>query len=372
MLKRTALYEEHVRAGGRMVDFGGWELPVQYSGVLDEHTTCRKAAGLFDVSHMGEVLVEGADAEAFLAELVTNDVGKLSIGQAQYTAMCFEQGGIVDDLIIYKRATDRFLVVVNASNTDKDFTHMQKVLASIQKTKPMKLTLENKSAEYTQLAIQGPKAPEIVQSLTSTHLSAIKTYWFAEGKMKDGTPTIFARTGYTGEDGFEVYVPWASGPQVWRSLMEAGVPHGMKPVGLGARDTLRLEMKYPLYGHELTDETNPLEAGLGWVTKLQKPSFQGKAAILQAQSQGLKRKLVGLKLLDRGIPRQGYPLWSPDRSRKIGEITSGTQSPSLQLPIGIAYVELAHAEIGSKVLVEIRGSHLSAEIIPTPFYKRPY
>lgn len=375
MLKRTALFEEHQKLGGRLIDFGGWELPVQYSGVLDEHLACRNAAGLFDVSHMGEVHVEGTGAEAFLNYLVTNDLSKAAMGQAQYSAMCNLNGGIVDDLVTYRRAQDRFLVVVNASNTEKDFAHMQKVLELFQQSSPelaKNLKLTNESSKYSQIAIQGPKAKDILQTLTQTPLSEIKTYWFREGEILGGITAILARTGYTGEDGFEIYVPWDRGPDVWRALITAGSPHGLKPCGLGARDTLRLEMKYPLYGNELTDETNPLEAGLGWVTKLDKGDFVGRAPVLRSKETGLKRKLVGLKLLDRGIARHGYAVYSADGKTQIGEVTSGTQSPCLKQSIGIAYVPLNQANNGSRVTIDIRGQKIPAEVIPTPFYKRNY
>lgn len=359
--------------GGRLIDFGGWELPVQYSGVMEEHLACRTAAGLFDVSHMGEVHAEGAQAEAFLNYLVSNNVTKLALGQAQYTVMCNEQGGIVDDLLIYKRTPDRYLVVVNASNTDKDFAHMQKVQKAFVSQHPgADLRVTNESSKYTQIAIQGPKAVEILQTLTDTPLAPIKTYWFAEGKVLKTVPAVLARTGYTGEDGFEVYVSWEKGPEVWRALVEAGQSHGLKPCGLGARDTLRLEMKYPLYGNELGDDTNPLEAGLGWVTKLDKGDFVGRAPIEAAKKAGLKRGLVGLKLLERGIPRHGYAVFDATGQERIGEVTSGTQSPSTKLAVGIAYVTLPHAAVGSKVSVDIRGAKIPAEVVPTPFYKRPY
>ncbi|MCM2277966.1 MAG: glycine cleavage system aminomethyltransferase GcvT [Oligoflexia bacterium] len=371
MLKRTALFEEHQRLGGRLIDFGGWELPVQYSGVIDEHQACRTAAGIFDVSHMGEVHVEGPDAEAYLNYLVSNNVAKLADSQAQYSVLCNEHGGLVDDLVIYRRARDRFLVVVNASNTDKDFAHMVKIQKQFQGGKA-RVSVTNESARYSQIAVQGPKAAEIVQKITKTPLAAIKTYWFAEGTVLGSIPAVLGRTGYTGEDGFEIYVPWEKGPEVWRALVEAGQPLGMKPCGLGARDTLRLEMKYPLYGHELTDETNPLEAGAGWVVKLDKGDFVGKTPIVQAKEAGLKRKLVGLRLLDRGIPRQGYAVYSGDGAIRIGEITSGTQSPSTKQAIGIAYVTIPNSAEGTKLTVDIRGQKVAAEVIPTPFYKRPY
>jgi aminomethyltransferase len=282
--------------------------------------------------------------------------------------MCNERGGIVDDLVIYRRAQDRFLVVVNASNTEKDFEHMRKVAASFGRTGEFSLT--NESANYTQIAIQGPRAREILQKLTETPLAEIKTYWFAEGKVLGSIPAVLARTGYTGEDGFEVYVAWGQGPEVWRALLESGTSLGLKPCGLGARDTLRLEMKYPLYGNELSDTTNPLEAGLGWVTKLaEKGDFVGRAEILRAKEQGLKRKLVGFKLLERGIARHGYPVFSADGQTRIGEVTSGTQSPMLKTSIGIAYLETEHAAEKSRFTVDIRGAKVPAEVVPTPFYK---
>lgn len=371
MPKRTALFEEHQRLAGKLIDFGGWELPVQYSGVMEEHLACRTAAGLFDVSHMGEVHVEGEDAEAFLNYLVTNNVSRIAVGQAQYTVMCNDAGGIVDDLIIYRRAPNRFLVVVNASNTDKDFNHIQEIRKRFRGATG-DLRISNESANYTQIAVQGPKAREIVQKLTDTDLAPIKTYWFAEGRLLGKIPAILARTGYTGEDGFELYLAWDQGPQVWRALLEAGSSSGMKPCGLGARDTLRLEMKYPLYGNELSDTTNPLEAGLGWVVKLDKGDFIGKGPITEMKEKGPGRKLVGIKLLDRGIPRHGYAVFTPDGQTRIGEVTSGTQSPMLKQSIGVAYVAIAQAAEGSRITVDIRGTKIPAEVIPTPFYKRPY
>ncbi|CAM6054222.1 unnamed protein product [Sphagnum tenellum] len=381
-LKRTALYDEHVRLGGRLIDFGGWELPVQYSGVMDEHEACRNSVGLFDVSHMGEILVEGrqgdGDAEFFLNYLVTNDVRKLEVGQAQYTAMCEENGGIVDDLVIYRRGPDRFLVVVNASNTEKDFNHMLKIHEEFQAFKhkipghtAFNVSLTNASSKYTQLALQGRHAQAILSQLTSIDLSKMKTYWFAETPVA-GIPAILGRTGYTGEDGFEIYTSWESGPDLWRALEEKGKPFGLKPCGLGARDTLRMEMKYPLYGNELSGETLPLETGLAWVVKLQKGDFRGRSALLEAQKKGLKKCLVGVGLLERGIARHGYPVCSADGSKVMGHITSGTQSPSLKRSIGIAQVDCEAATLGAKITVDIRGSKVPAEIIPTPFYKRPY
>ena len=370
-MKRTALYDEHVRLGGRLIDFGGWELPVQYSGLMDEHLACRSACGLFDVSHMGEVLVEGPGAADFVNFLITNDVSKMAVGQAIYSAMCFEHGGIVDDLVVYRRAVDRFLIVVNASNTEKDVAWMSEKLGEFSTKNPAP-RFEDASAKFTQIAIQGPRAAEILQKLTKSDLSTIGTYRFVEGKVCDDVAAILARTGYTGEDGFEIYVPWKDGPRVWRALEDKGTPLGLKPVGLGARDTLRLEFKYPLYGNELTDETNPLEAGLGWVTKFDKGDFVGRAALLAIKEKGVTRRLVGLRMIDRGIPRHGYGICDASGTRSVGLVTSGTQSPSLKHAIAIGYVEKALSEIGTKVTIDIRGQKLAAEVVPTPFYKRPY
>jgi aminomethyltransferase len=366
-MKQTALIEEHRKLGGRLIDFGGWELPVQYTGLMDEHLACRSAAGLFDVSHMGEVTVEGTDAEKFLYHLVSNDASKIEIGMAQYSALCRPEGGIVDDIIVYRRSTDRYFVVVNASNTDKDFAWMLK----IHKEGGFQCRLENESSKWSQIAVQGRVAEQIVQSLTPAKLSAVKPFRFVENTVL-GIPAILARTGYTGEDGFEIYVAWDEGPKVWQALLEKGSPLGMKACGLGARDTLRLEVKYPLYGNELTDETNPLEAGIGFATKLDKTDFVGKSAIVAAKAAGLKRKLVGIEIKGAGIPRHGYKLFDASGATEIGFLTSGTHSPSLKKPIGIAYVVSGQSEIGTQLLVEIRANKIPAEIVTTPFYKRPY
>ncbi len=369
MSKRTALFEEHQRLSGRIVEFGGWELPIQYTGVMDEHLACREKAGLFDVSHMGEIEVQGPDACAFLDFAVTQDLSACAVGQAVYTVLCHESGGIVDDLVIYRRAPDRFLAVVNASNTAKDWDHFQSVSKEFRALNPQAdFKIENQSAETSQIAIQGPQAETILQRITQTPLSSIQTYRFAEGRLLGEISSLIARTGYTGEDGFELYTPWQAAPRVWRALLEEGAPHGIKPCGLGARDTLRLEMKYPLYGHELSDETTPLEAGLGWVVKLAKASpFMGKEALSAQKAAGVKKKLVGFKLLERGIPRQGYPILADGQA--IGIITSGTHSPSLKEAIGIGYVDLAHAAPGCAIQVDIRGSLVPAQIVPTPFYR---
>lgn len=360
--KRTALYEEHVKLKGKMVDFAGWEMPVQYSGLADEHDTVRTKVGLFDVSHMGEVRVRGKGACDYLNHLLTNNISKIQTNQAQYNVMCYDDGGCIDDLIVHKMADDDYFICVNASNTDKDFQWMKEHA-------PKTLSVENHSPQYSQIAIQGRFASQILAQLTDVNLESIKYYWFQQGSIL-GKPAIIARTGYTGEDGFEVYVPWDHGPAVWRAFLEIGQPFGIKPCGLGARDTLRTEMKYALYGHEIDIDKNPLEAGLGWVVKLDKPDFIGRNALLELKNKGLKKSLVGLKSLGRVIPRQGYIVES--NGREVGIVTSGTMSPSLKFGIAIAYVERELAAIGTKLDVVVRDQRAPHEIVETPFYKRPY
>ena len=367
MLKKTALNEEHRKIGGKMVDFGGWDLPVQYSGLLAEHTAVRNTCGIFDVSHMGEILVEGPGSLEFVNYLTTNDASTLAVEQAQYSAFCNEHGGIVDDLVVYRLGNEKFFLVVNASNTDKDFAHIQSVLKNHSSTKPL---IKNISSEFSQIAIQGPKSEIILQKLTETKLNEIKTYWCKEGKVLNAK-AIIARTGYTGEDGFEIYIPWADAQNVWTALLETGKPDGLIPCGLGARDTLRLEMKYALYGHELNDDTNPIEVGLGWITKLNKTgTFIGKDQIIALKSFGTKNSLVGIKSLGRGIPRQGYEVFSADKTTKIGHITSGTSSPSLKYPIGVAFIDKAFENIGTHLWVKVREDLHEFEVVKTPFYKK--
>lgn len=366
--KKTALYEEHLKLKGRMVEFGGWQMPVQYTGLAAEHLACRTSVALFDVSHMGEFFVQcssGGEALEFVNHLVTNDVRKIAEGQAQYSAMCNDRGGIVDDLVIYRFRETFFLLVVNAANIDKDFAHATTVLKRLQTSgRCTGVQLTNDSHRFTQIAVQGPKAAALVASFADVSLDDVKTYWFKEGSFED-VPCIFARTGYTGEDGFELYVPWETGPKVWRALVDKG---GV-PAGLGARDTLRLEMKYPLYGHELTDETNPLEVGLGWVTKLDKPDFVGKGPTAALKASGVTKALVGLKILEGGIARQGYDVCN-ESGEKIGTITSGTHSPSLGFAIAIAQIEKPHAQVGTQVYVQVRQNRIRAQVVETPFYKK--
>ena len=367
-LKRTPLYDTHKAAGAKIVPFAGWEMPVQYEGVIQEHKAVRAAAGLFDVSHMGEFEVTGVDSTAWLDHVLTNDVSKVAIGQAQYNVMLKDDGTIVDDLIVYKRGEDRWLVIVNAGNIDKDFEWMRSHLGKFGLSK---VTLQNRSDDWALLALQGPKAAEILQTLTKTELKPIATYHFAQGEVAGIPGVILARTGYTGEDGFELAVAAHRAPELWKKVMEAGAPHGIKPIGLGARDTLRLEMKYALYGNDIDETTNPLEAGLGWVVKLGKAAdFVGKKALEKVKAAGVTRKLVGFEMTERGIPRHGYPLVHPETKARIGICTSGTQSPSLDRPIGVGYVDAALAAVGSAIAVEIRGEARGAKVVETPFLKR--
>ncbi len=364
-MKKTPLNQVHIDSGARMVDFGGWHMPVQYSGLSQEHQAVRTKAGLFDVSHMGEVLVEGEGSLDFLNHLVTNNVSRLTDGQALYTVMCYENGGIVDDLLVYRRGENKYLLCINAGNIEKDWNWIQEVGKNFPKVK-----LHHASDEFCQVALQGPLSEKILNAVVKKDLSGIKYYHFAEMDVL-GKSAIVSRTGYTGEDGFEIYAPASQAVAIWKAVMEVGAPLGLVPCGLGARDTLRTEMKFPLYGHEITAETHPLEAGLGWVVKLDKPeNFMGKAALQKAKQEGMKRSLVGLKVLDRGIPRQGYEVFDESGKESLGVVTSGTLSPSLNVPIAIAYVKFGKHQTGNKVSVKVRDRFYPAEIVPTPFYKR--
>ncbi|MDQ3799368.1 MAG: glycine cleavage system aminomethyltransferase GcvT [Acidobacteriota bacterium] len=364
-LKKTPLNEAHRRLGGKMVEFGGWDMPVQYSaGVIEEHLRTRNAAGLFDVSHMGEIWVEGADAIEFVNRLTTNDVTKLVDGQAQYSALTNETGGVVDDLLVYRFDFDKLLLVVNASTTDKDWDW----IASHKKDEIV--TLTNASKDYCQIAVQGRDAIKILRNLTDTELSDIKYYHFTTGKV-DGVDAIISRTGYTGEDGFEIYAASEYAVQIWNSLLEwgrYGEADGILPCGLAARNTLRLEAAMSLYGHELGDDISPLEAGLGWICKLKKGEFIGREALVKQKEEGLKRKLVGFEVTDRGIARDGYDVYID--GEKAGVVSSGSPAPYLKKNIGLAFVPAEFANVGQEIKIDVRGKHLSAQIVPTPFYKR--
>ena len=359
MAQRTPLYDTHVRAGARRVEFAGWEMPVQYAGILAEHQAVRAGVGLFDVSHMGEVVFRGPRALDALGRLFTNDLTRVADGQAQYGCVCRESGGIVDDVVVYRRAADDLLVCVNAGNRQKDFEWLAGHAGAAE--------IANESDAWGQLALQGPRAAGLLQRLTKVNLSALRSYHFAQGEVA-GIPCMVARTGYTGEDGFELFCASAAAAPLWAALMEAGQPEQIVPCGLGARDSLRLEVAYRLYGSDMDDGTTPLEAGLAWVVKLDKGEFLGRDAMLRQKEQGLSRKLVGFVLTEAGIPRHGYPVLQD--GRKVGEVTSGTKSPSLGTSIGLAYVPPSLAAEGSTFAVEIRGRPVAAKAVKTPFYTR--
>lgn len=362
-LQRTPLYPVYAKYGAKTIDFGGWELPVQFSSITAEHEAVRTKAGLFDVSHMGEVEVSGPDALSYLQRLTTNDVAKLGKGQAQYSVMCYPDGGTVDDLLVYKYADDHYLLVINASNIDKDFAWMQEQLSG-------DVQLKNISAQTAQIAIQGPRAEHILQKLTSRDLAKIGSFCFERDVELAGTSALVSRTGYTGEDGFEIYLDAGQAVALWDKLLEVGAEDGLVPCGLGARDTLRFEARLPLYGQELSKDITPIEAGIGFAVKTDKAiPFIGQE-VLQAQKEnGAPRKLVGIEMIDRGIPRSHYPVYLGDE--KIGEVTTGTQSPTLKKNVGLALIKAEHATLGGELDVEIRGKRLKAKIVATPFYKRP-
>jgi aminomethyltransferase len=360
-LKRTPLYEQHLALGARLVEFSGWEMPVQYSGILDEHRAVRTHAGLFDVSHMGEFKVEGPDSLAFLQYLVPNDVSRLAFHQALYTQLCLPDGGTIDDLIIYFLADNHYMMVVNAGNIDKDFAWVE------QRASNFDVQVFNQSDTTALLALQGPEAQAILQPLTDVDLSTIHYYHYEPGVV-DGINCMFSRTGYTGEDGFELYCAPVDVVKLWNDLLAAGKEHGLLPAGLGARDTLRLEAGYCLYGHELDEQTNPLEAGLGWTVKLNKGEFIGRDALLKVKEEGPKRKLSGIEMIERGISRGGYAIYENDQ--QIGALTSGAPGPTLNKNIGMGYVEASHAVVGNTVHIDIRGKRTAAQIVALPFYKR--
>lgn len=365
-LKKTPLNEVHRELGGKMVDFGGWDMPVQYkAGVIEEHMRTRTDAGLFDVSHMGEIWVEGPDAIAFVNRLTTNDVRNLVDGQAHYSALTNEKGGIVDDLLVYRFDEEKLLLVVNAGTTEKDWEWI-----TSHKKDDEQIVLTNASADFCQIAVQGPKALGILQSITDIDISEIKYYRFTIGRV-DGVESIISRTGYTGEDGFEVYAPSEFAVQLWNKLLEIGKfgeEDGILPAGLAARNTLRLESGMSLYGHELSDEISPLEAGLGWITKLDKGDFVGSDVIAKMKEAGVKRKIVGFELIDRGIARDDFDVYAG--GEKIGYVTSGSPAPFLKKNIGFAMVPVEFANIGGEIKIDVRGKQLAAEIVKTPFYKR--
>jgi len=359
-LKRTPLYALHRELGARMTDFAGYEMPVEFGGVVEEHLTVRAKAGLFDVSHMGEFLVSGGEAEAFLQKLAPNDVSRLAIGQAQYSALTTEEGTFVDDLLISRTGESAFLVVVNASNVEKDFAWMQS-------RRPSGVTLTNASDDYALLALQGPGSEAVLGPLTDVDLGAMKYYRFAQGKVL-GEPATVSRTGYTGEDGFEILIEAGAGEKVARGLLERGVSQGIAPIGLAARDTLRLEAKLALYGNDIDEDHTVLEADLEWIVKWQKGDFVGREALARQKDKGVPRKLIGFEMVDRGIARHGYPAYAGGVASDT--VTSGSFAPYLKKNIGLAYLPAAFSAPGSEIEIEIRGRRAKAVVVPTPFYKR--
>jgi aminomethyltransferase len=366
-LKRTPLYDCHLEAGAKMVDFAGWEMPVQYQGVnqgvIDEHRAVRTAAGLFDVSHMGEVRVRGAGAEAFLQRLTPNDVARLVPGRAHYSGLLTAEGTYVDDVLVYRLAADDFLVVVNASNADRDFEWIAS-RARADAADAAEAEVANESDQYALLALQGPRALAILTPLATPGVGELKYYGFRQGEVA-GVPALISRTGYTGEDGFELYLAPADAPAVWRRLVAAGAV----PAGLGARDTLRLEAAMALYGHEIDETTTPFEAGLGWVVKLDKGEFLGRGALLAQKAQGVPRQLVGFEVEGRGIARQGHGVVSD--GAQVGKVTSGTWSPTFEKALGMAYVPPELAAPGTRLDLDVRGKMLPAVVVDLPFYRRP-
>lgn len=356
-LRRTPLYGAHLKLGARMVPFGGWEMPVQYTGIIEEHRTVRAAVGLFDVSHMGEFEVEGPSALAALQALTTNDVAALEVGQVQYSVFCYPEGGIVDDLTVYRLDAGRFMVTVNAGNLDKDWAWVTAHAGGAR--------WRNVSAETGLIAVQGPRAEALVGRLADRDVTGIGYYRFARGTVA-GVGGLISRTGYTGEDGFELYLPAGGTETVWTALLAEGARDGVAPVGLGARDTLRLEMRYALYGNDIDETTNPLEAGLGWVVKPAKGDFIGRAAIERVRAEGVRRRLVGLEMVERAVPRHGYPVLRD--GAPVGVVTSGSYGPSVDRYIAMAYVDTPHAAVGTELAVEIRGQGKPARVVRTPFH----
>ncbi|MDZ7362108.1 MAG: glycine cleavage system aminomethyltransferase GcvT [candidate division KSB1 bacterium] len=360
-IKKTSLYNIHASLGAKLVEFAGFWMPVQYRGIIEEHRKVRSSVGVFDVSHMGEFEFHGKAAGEFLQRLTINDVSKLAAYQAQYSALCYPDGGIVDDVIVY-RWPDHYLMVVNAANIEKDFAWLAQHATS-------DLGLIDRSDEYSLLAVQGRNAQATLQKITKLNLAEIKYYWFAFGEIA-GVPAFISRTGYTGEDGFEVGLAPEHSEKVWGAIFEAGQEFGIEPIGLGARDTLRLEMKYCLYGNDIDQTTNPLEAGLGWITKLDKGDFIGREAMAKMKAAGIPRRLVGFEMEGKSIARHNYPILKD--GAPIGRVTSGTFSPSLEKSIGMGYVASEHAAAGTELMIDIRGRAAKAKIVKTPFYQRTY
>lgn len=362
-LKKTPLYTSHCEMGARMMTFGGWEMPMEYSGITEEHIAVRTKAGLFDVSHMGEIEIAGSQALQAIQKITSNDASELNIGQVQYSALTTHRGTFLDDLLVYRLAETHFLLVLNAINIDKGFSWINKELETINDAFAV-----NTSSRYALLAIQGPKSASILQELTTIELDKIKYYRFTTGELAGIRATI-SRTGYTGEDGFEVFVAPQSVKIAWEELLKVGSSVGLLPAGLAARDTLRLESSMRLYGHEINEKTTILEAGLEWVIGWNKPSFNGREALVKQKGKTLERKLVGFEMIDRGIARHGYDIYGKDQ--KIGMVTSGTQTPFLKKAIGMAYVPDEWGKVETEFLIDTRGRRLRARVVSMPFYSRP-
>lgn len=361
-LKKTALTHIHEQLGAKMVPFAGYLMPVRYTSDLEEHKTVRNGVGVFDVSHMGEFMVSGPGAESLIQQVTSNDVSRLVNRQAQYSCFPNKEGGIVDDLIVYRFTAEKYMLVVNASNIEKDWNWIMKYAEGRED-----VNLENISDQISLFAVQGPKATEVLQKLTDIDLSGIKFYHFAEGSFAGVDEVIVSGTGYTGSGGFELYVPNAVAEEVWHKIFEAGEPFGIKPIGLGARDTLRLEMGFCLYGNDIDDTTSPLEARLGWITKLN-TNFVNADNLKKQKEAGISRQLSGFKMIDRGIPRQGYEIVDAE-GNVIGLVTSGSQSPSLGYGIGMGYVKKEYAAPGSEIFIAVRNRQLKAEVVKMPFYQ---
>lgn len=361
-MKKTALYENHLELGGKIIDFGGWAMPVQYSSIIKEHKAVREEAGIFDVSHMGEILVSGPDSREFLQFILTNDLSSTKGGRALYSPMCYEDGGIVDDLLVYMLSDHDYLLVVNASNTKKDYEWLKNNQANFD------VNIEDKSLEYGLLALQGPKSLDILKGLVEGPLEDLRFFRFSQDFYISGIKVLISRTGYTGEDGFEIYTPWHRTAEIWELILDKGRDEGLTPAGLGARDTLRFEASLPLYGQELGPDISPLEADLGRFVKFDKGRFIGREDLLIQREEGLGRKLIGFKMLDRGIARTGHRLMKD--GTEIGQVTSGSISPSLGLTLGLGFVQADFAEVSRILEVEIRSKLLRVEVIERPFYKR--
>ncbi|MEI4790714.1 glycine cleavage system aminomethyltransferase GcvT [Bacillus sp. FJAT-53060] len=363
MLKRTPLFHAYETFGAKTIDFGGWELPVQFSSIKEEHEAVRTKAGLFDVSHMGEVEVKGQDAFPFLQRLLTNDLSKLSDGKALYTAMCYEDGGTVDDLLVYQKEKNNYLLVINASNIEKDVNWL------LNHQIEDDVSIKNVSDQIALLALQGPLAADIIKDVANEEVTSLKPFTFLSQAEVAQKEVLVSRTGYTGEDGFEIYCLAEDVVHIWSSLLESGQPKGLIPCGLGARDTLRFEARLPLYGQELTKDISPLEGGIGFAVKTDKEvDFIGKAVLKKQKEEGTKRKLVGIEMIDKGIPRTAYPVFSGEE--QIGFVTTGTQSPTLKKNVGLALIKTSQAQLGTEVEVQVRKKRLKAKIVATPFYKR--